>query len=407
MEIRSKLCILCRGAKKLCGYAYCPLTIDFFRRYRLKALTSSKTVFGSTPPSIYVGYSMYPCVWVSLGTPPILGDTSIYDLPEKWVSISIDDVLLYRLSIVYGGKRVRVNDVEDSYVLKLHEVVLSLRPIDVELKLLKTPHLRPSLTDIEPPMGPRAPIEELSIYSSSSSHRVVEKVYSDTDLSAVKAVVELYRHSIPVSYIQKLLSVGALGKKDRRKLVPTRWAITAVDDILSRYLVRKIKEFPVIDSIYVFIRKIHRNTFIAILFPKIWSFEWLEAWFPGSVWNRWGKEVVVEGDYELYGGRTTYAKIGGCYYASRLAVAEYLYSIGRQATAVLLREIYGGFDIPIGVWFVRENVRAMLRSKPIRIDNEKELMEILDKYTVLGSKQWIEKSRILSNYFSRKLSEFL
>ena len=51
-------------------------------------------------------------------------------------------------------------------------------------------------------------------------------------------------------------------------------------------------------------------------------------------------------------GRRDYPAIGGCYYASRLAVLEALRSIRRLAAVITWREIYEGFDLPVGVWDV-------------------------------------------------------
>jgi hypothetical protein len=237
----------------------------------------------------------------------------------------------------------------------------------------------------------------------------VERLYSDEDASASEAVIELYQAGIPVSHIQKLLSVGALGRKRSRRLVPTRWAITAVDDTISKHLIEeKIRWFQPLGEVQVFVRSIHKNLLIAILLPGEWSFEWMEAWFPRSTWNPFGESVVIEGDYELYRPRREYASIGGCYYAARLATAEYLTRIQRKAIAVVLREIYPGFDIPIGVWFVREQLRAMYSQQPYRVSSLEEALKVVDRFSALGSKTWLEKSRIIRMLLTmRRLDEFI
>src|SRR5436853_7643433 len=70
------------------------------------------------------------------------------------------------------------------------------------------------------------------------------------------------------------------------------------------------------------------------------------------------------GDNEGFEGRTTYASIGGCYYAARLAVGEALERERRQAATVILRETHSGYIMPVGVWNVREHVRAAPRQPP-------------------------------------------
>ena len=98
--------------------------------------------------------------------------------------------------------------------------------------------------------------------------------------------------------------------------------------------------------------------------PRPWRYELIEAWYPNTLWNPLGREVVVFGDHEGYEGRTTYASIGGCYYAARLAVAESLLHERRQAATVILRETHPGYIMPVGVWNVREHVREALRRPP-------------------------------------------
>lgn len=390
----SSLCILCRGAKYLCGRAYCPILAK--TRAYVKVSNVSDTVFGSSPPSVFIGRIGYPNVFAGPMAPAETGDTSIYDYPELWRSKPVDEVVSMRLSLFLGRRVVGVTNIDDRFVQELQQMVLTLRSVDIEMRFAKRPRGY-SFSEFEPPIGPRAPIDSFKVVSIPSTDRVVERIYGDVDATASEAVVELYRGGVPVSQIQKIFSVGALGSAKRRRLVPTRWAITAVDDIISRHLItERIRFYSHLGEIQVFVRFYAKNLFISILIPGEWSFEWMEAWFPKSTWNPNGSEVVVEGDHELFRPRDEYASIGGCYYAARLATAEYLHRIARQAVAVVLREIYPGFDIPIGVWFVREQLRAMYSQEPYRVSSLEEALRIVDKYSALGSKTWVRKSRILT-----------
>lgn len=401
-----RLCVLCRGARYLCGKAYCPIIAKFTAKQRVAEVSTD--LFGSSPPAVFVGRVGYPYVYAGPLVPNEVGDTSIYDLPESWAERPVDDVLSFRLGLFLGRRLVDVRNVSDRFVQELQAVVLPLKPVDVEVRFAKKP-TGFSFSEHEPPIGPRAPLESFRIVSLPSAPRAVERLYSDEDASASEAVIELYQAGIPVSHIQKLLSVGALGRKRSRRLVPTRWAITAVDDAVSKYLIEeKIRWFQPLGEVQVFVRSIHKNLFIAILLPGEWDFEWMEAWFPRSTWNPFGEAVVIEGDYELYRPRREYASIGGCYYVARLATAEYLTRIRRKAIAVVLREIYPGFDIPIGVWFVREQLRAMYNQQPYRVSSLEEALKVVDRFSALGSKTWIEKSRIIRMLLTmRRLDEFI
>ena len=79
----------------------------------------------------------------------------------------------------------------------------------------------------------------------------------------------------------------------------------------------------------------------------------MEAWYPGTVWNPHGRSVVMYSSWKGYDGLTTYAKIGGCYYAAQLAVCEKLVKERRQATVIVLREARPSYIMPVGVWHVR------------------------------------------------------
>ena len=79
-----------------------------------------------------------------------------------------------------------------------------------------------------------APIRDLRV-SNTRYNDKIEKAYYDTDLRATNAVVELYNRGVLVTKIQKAFSVGAFGV-EKKRLVPTRWSITAVDDIISKVL---------------------------------------------------------------------------------------------------------------------------------------------------------------------------
>ncbi|MDM7275457.1 MAG: Nre family DNA repair protein [Thermoprotei archaeon] len=404
--IGPRLCVLCRG-RGLCGLTYCPLIVRSMTYLRLAPLKSSNVIEGSSPPSVFVGRAGYPHVRAGPAAPPEVGDTSVFDLPEAWLGRSLEEILNYRLSMVLGLGSASVKRVDDRLVGELRLLALSSKPVDVRIEFLKPPRPKLSLSEELPPMGPRSPLERLSVVGNPHVPGVVDRVYGDRDLRARDAILKLYESGIPVSHIQRLLSVGALGTGKFRRLVPTRWSITAVDSTIARSLVSKIKGYRVIDSVEVYVWRGYDNTIIAILYPRKWSFEWMEAWWPGSTWNPGSLEVVVEGDYEGYSGRADYPSIGGCYYASMLATVEHLEARKRQATAILMREIYPGFNIPVGVWFVREAARAMFRKGPLlKTGDMGEVGEVVERESRLGWGVWLSRSKLLRRVVGERGLDF-
>ncbi|MEM3011135.1 MAG: hypothetical protein QXE76_04930, partial [Candidatus Bathyarchaeia archaeon] len=289
---------------------------------------------------------------------------------------------------------------------KTRELALATNPVDVELMLKKKPRGFIVLDDEVQPFGPSAPIRDLRVSSARWDDKI-EKAYGDTDLKAADAVKELYGKGVLVTKIQRAFSVGAFGLKNNRRLVPTRWSITAVDSIISKELIEKIKMFPEINEFRVYESHYLDNIFEVLMLPQAWSYEAMEAWYPGTVWNPAGKNIVMFSDWEGYDGRTTYADIGGCYYAARLAVCEQLLKERRQATVVVLREAHPGYIMPVGVWQVRENVRNAMRQQPLKYDTLEQALQRIASQFQISMQQWIARSKLLqAALFQKKITDY-
>jgi hypothetical protein len=345
------LCVICKGGKFLCGKTRCPLVVRLNSYFRTFPLIRGTDVGGVSPPSVFVGRIGYPYVYAGPLVPPLYEDTSLYDLPELWFGKSIDEIVGFRSLLVRGKHRVHVTRFEEAGKImdRTRELALSVGPVDVELTLKDKPRRSFVLDDEVQPFGPSAVIRDLNISTSRWDHQI-EKAYGDTDLKAAEAVTTMYKKGVLVTRIQRAFSVGVFGLKDSRRLVPTRWSITAVDTIISKDMMEQIKTFPEVNEYNVFESNYLDNRFEVLMMPSAWSYEAMEAWYPGTVWNPSGTHVVMFSDWEGFEGRTTYASIGGCYYAARLAVGELLMKERRQASVVVLREAHPGYIMPVGVW---------------------------------------------------------
>jgi hypothetical protein len=154
-------------------------------------------------------------------------------------------------------------------------------------------------------------------------------------------VVNAYKGGTLISDIEKAFSAGTMGVKGKRRFVPTRWSITAVDDIIGKDLLKTTKHNPTIDDIRLYRWEMIDNRWLILMLPVTWRYELIEAWYPNTTWNPMGKQVEVIHDSEFYDGRTEYAHIGGCYYAARMAVNELLIREGRTAGVVAGRKPRG------------------------------------------------------------------
>ncbi len=404
----SSLCVLCKGARFLCGKTRCPIMVKVNTFLKSVPLMETQDIDGMSPPSVFIGRIGYPNVYIGPLVPPVHEDTSIYDLPEQWFGKSMDEIVGFRSLLVRGKHRVNVQKTTDANRIldQTRDLALADNSVDIELNLTKKPRGSIHLDDDVQPFGPSAPIRDLHVGSARYNDKI-EKAYYDTDLRATNAVVELYNRGVMVTKIQKAFSVGAFGIEKKRRLVPTRWSITAVDDIISKNLVEKVKAFPEINEYRVYESIYLDNVFEILMIPQQWSYESMEAWYPGTVWNPGGSSVAIYSDWEGNSGRSTYAAIGGCYYSARLAVCELLLKERRQATAIVLREARPGYIMPIGVWQVRENVRNAMRQKPYRFKSLAESLQFIGGRFEIPIQRWILQSQLLQKaLFQRRISDF-
>jgi len=149
------------------------------------------------------------------------------------------------------------------------------------------------------------------------------------------------------------------------------------------------------------------NRFEVLMIPGAWSYEAMEAWYPGTVWNPSENSIIMFSDWEGFEGRTTYANIGGCYYAARLAVGELLAMERRQAAVVVLREAHPGYIMPVGVWQVRENVRNAMGQKPFKYNTLDEALARVASQFQIPIELWIGRSKLLQDaLFQRKITQY-
>jgi hypothetical protein len=360
-------------------------------------------VGGASPPSVFVGRIGYPFVFAGPLVPPVYEDTSLFDLPELWFGKPLDEIISFRSILIRGKHRVHAQRFEEAgKIMELtRELALASNATNVELALKKRPRGVLLLNDSVQPSGPSAPIKDLRV-DLGRWDRHIERAYYDGDLKAGSAVLDLYQKGVLVTKIQRALSVGAFGVEEKRKLVPTRWSITAVDSMVSKSMVSRVKNYPLINEYRVYESSYLENQFEVLMIPDVWSYEAIEAWYPGTTWNPDHQSVIMYGDWEGYDGKTTYAAIGGCYYAARLATCELLIKEQRQATVIVLREARPGYIMPVGVWQVRENVRNAMRQPPLKFDTIEQALFRISTQFHIPIQHWLKRSKLVMNAKTQK-----
>ncbi len=369
------------------------------------AKLASETLAGATPPSVFIGRYGYPKVKVGPMVPPLHGDTTIFDKPEMWFGKSLEDIVNYRLSLVRGVSDVNVHVTAGRYIESLQELAMAAKSAESEVVFEKRP-----ITDIErekdlgesAPFGPVAPLKSFKTASLSIDKRL-EKVYYDKDLHAAEAVVDLYKEEVEVSRIHRVLSVGMLGLQKNRRLVPTRWSISATDDIISVSLIKSLVSNAQIDFFEVYKYSHLGNYYSVLLIPdNVWSFEMKEIWFDNN------GNLGMGLDFEDARGLDHYPFIAGAYFAARLGIAEHLSKRRRKAAALILREIHSDYVMPVGVWQVREGIREALKTEKRQFESFEKALSFACMNLSASKVEWIKGSRIFEHKKKQlRMTDFL
>lgn len=391
----------------------CPVLQRILLQHNLKAKITSNEISGATPPSILVGEHAYPKVNVGLLLSPETGDTSIYDAPKTWYQqrMSIEDVFKLRLNLLNAKRKFGIDNATkpDKYLDMLQQVAASSVSLDTEVILRKKPRLAVYFDPASAPYGPEGILEKMEITENPKIDRRVDYIISDLDLKAQPAILDLYKHGYDVYNISKILSVGLLGIKIQRKLVPTKWSITTTDSIIINKLLDEVKQHQSINEYQLYESNYMGNYFEVLLMPTQWMFEMIEIAVPGATWMEGRNMPLIGSDYEFYWGRKTYASnVAGGYYAAELAVLEFLSNIKRQAGVLIVREIRPEYYAPIGVWKIRECIRDAMKQKPILLDSIEQAIKRIDEKFITKNNIWKPKSKIMSYMKNQKnIKQFL
>lgn len=403
------MCLRCRSAQLLCGKPVCPIVLKYQAFARTMPLIDGRELDGSSPPGVFVGRFGYPKVSLGPLVSPMHGDTLLYDTPEEWVGRPVADVVSFRTSLVRGTHRLHVLDAEKPIPMvdRVQTLALAAESVEVEARFRRAPRGHLTLSDEIPPYGPTAPIESMRLDVRRVDQHL-ERLSSDTDATARVAVEELYGRGVRVSRIQRAFSAGTLGRHGRRRFVPTRWSITAVDDLLSKENLDRIRYFPELSEILLYRYTALDNRWFLAFLPGSYRYESIEAWYPRTLWNPNPTTIAMMGDHEGFYGRTTYASIGGCYYAARLATSEALLRLHRQGGVLVLREVHPGEILPVGVWNVREHIRAALARPPEKVPDLPALIGRARETFDIPLDRWLQQSAVLHEARTqRRLDEWV
>jgi len=351
--------------------------------FKIKDFSNISRVDSISPPSVFIGSKLkYPLVNVGILSPLNKDENSwLYDDAKYWAenNLNIEEVMSLRNGLLNSRFQAKVSDIRlnKKFVEVAKDVAISSRQIDVEIELKNRLIVGREKDKVLTPHGMRAGLKNVEITGNLKVDKKVDKAMND-DIKASDAMEYLYKNEIDEYSLSKILSVGALGLAKNKKLVPTRWSITATDDTLGKQFLKNVRNYPWIENPELFYGEFMGNQYILLMFPSVWSYELFELYLPHSSWNP-GQEIKASTDIEGYSGRKEYAfDTAGGYYASRFAVLQYLNSIKKQASVIAIRIETPSYWAALGVWVVRESVKKALK-RSMRFTSKEEMVDSVRK----------------------------
>jgi len=352
---------------------------------QLDALTKSiplSTDFSSVAPSAFVGHYGYPKVNVGILAPAERNDQAdSLDAPRVWAknNFSLPDLVSIRSSLINSRFSADIKKPE-RYLESAQEVAIAKKPVDVEMHIKDKPKFHLRTDAYAAPQGPNADLTAVEITSNPGVDTKVEKTISDTDLLASDGLNYLFKQGYDENFLSRILSVGMLGKE--RKLVPTRWSITAVDDTLGKEYIEKIRLLDESAPV-MFYGGYLGNYYMVLLLPSSWNYELFE-FSVREAQSKPSEDIPFSTDVEFFEGRKSYATstVGG-YYAARLPILEYLLNHKCQASVLVFRFITEEYTLPLGVWVVREATRKAMQEKPMHFDTKEDMIFFAKKLAKL------------------------
>ena len=391
-------CISCKG-RGLCGRPVCPILRRLEETAALPCI--GKSLEGMSPPEVFVGRHGYPLVRAGPMLPAGGNSDALAEPPN--LAMDIGEIIAARSAMVRSESKIMVKEAETPGRLleAIQQIALSSSPVGTEVTFCRPPQGRLQFDGVLSPSGPSGEMLGMQITTNPIIPRKVDQMVEDRDAGAVAAVGELYAGGIGTDHISRMLSLGLLGKK--RKLVPTRWSITASDDMIGKLLKETVLDCSQVKDYYLFSGEELGNHFEILLLPQPFSFELVEIWRARSVW---AKEGFIGADREDARPRKAYSSLAGGYYAARLAVLEHLAKLGRQAGVVAVREISESYWAPLGVWVVREVARAAMHSSPVRFASQTEALAEMERRIRTPPGEWRKEAELLAAPVQRSLLEF-
>jgi len=169
-------CAECKG-KGMCGLPRCPIISRFHAQVAVKPADSYQGI----SPSVFIGSYGYPDI---RGGPLLINDT---DNPPDWIrdNLGMEEIVNLRARTIRGSAGLH------TVAGSLQEIALSARPLDVDVYFERPVAFSLNFDGTVAPVGFTGAVKKMDLIGSASVGRAVDRITSDTDISATDAAIAL------------------------------------------------------------------------------------------------------------------------------------------------------------------------------------------------------------------------
>ncbi len=393
------------------GYSQRDATKFNFANLDLNSLDFS----GNSPPAVFVGRFGYPKVNVGVLSPTQKDEHSfLMDNPKEWVKRGFKDheILKLRAQLVNARFQSQVKNFDNRLTDLSQEVGMAHKPVDMEVFLKNKPRNVLKMENVAKPLSNNANVKNIKLQENPKIKTSVDKVVSDGDMKSVDGIYKLYNKGFDDNFLSKVLSIGLLGKTKNRKLVPTRWSVTATYSTLGNEILKDVRYNESTEN-QLYFESYLGNNYLVMFFPGVWSFELFEMPVPMRVnpWSKHGNFYAT--DYEGFFGRKYYVEeTAGGYAAARFPIIEKLKKLRKQGSVLVLRFITHEDKYPLGSWVCAEASRKSIESTPINFEDKETMLEyaklLIKKKFNFDIEKLLKISKILNEERTQmRMSEFI
>ncbi len=306
---------------------------------------------------------------------------SIYDHPESWRGFDRETVLsmrkhLYRFVIPIDAREMQPED----YIHSLQTISLSVAPVALGVEVSDLPPHRLHALGSQLPSSPIVQATSLEILSHPEISRVAERICKK-DIPASEGVWQLLGYDYSLEQVTRWMSLGMLGRKKNRRIIPLRSAFKAVIDAFIDRSVIEFVEKETTETVRLYIENTCGDSFIVLSRPGEPRVDYLSI---ENTTDALARGVSLEGPGHVASDPKTSV------YAdhARYSAYRHMNETKLKSHIIIFHYSQKPQNRMLGPWLVRAGVHDALQTSPVRIDDARRAVHVLESVLQPGLDHW-------------------